>query len=139
MKNTAKSSKSIKSWRCADGRRIQRRFGLFRTCFYNNWRATRPFGDTQHNFQNPDSKILKDDVLDIFVCNLNPLSSRAKRSSFFEQFRRWKFFKASRDRGDPRERFCGRNAKLTRPRVRSSLETPKDFDHEGRPLSLISC
>ena len=27
----------------------------------------RPFGDTQSNFQNPDSKILKDDVLEIFV------------------------------------------------------------------------
>ena len=31
------------------------------------WRATRPFGDAEHNFQNPDSKILNDELLEIFV------------------------------------------------------------------------
>ena len=102
------------------------------------WRATRPFGDTQHNFQNADSKFLNDELLEIFVWVYLTEMGRANRSRNFERFRRWKFFNPSRDGGEKSERFFGRNAKSGRPSCQVVARDAPDFDHEGRPLSLIS-
>ena len=65
-----------------------------------------------------------------------------KRSSNFRWFRGRKFCIPSRDGGEKKERFFGRNAKSHaksgRPSCQVVARDAPDFDHEGRPLSLIS-